>query len=145
MEIFIRNIVPDDAEDIARLTAQLGYSLSLTETAQNIKAIREHKDHDAFVAIYEGHIVGWIGVSHAIQLETLPFCEIRGLVVDDQYRKMGIGKLLIEKAKQWCRNKGNNLLRLRCNVKRTETHLFYLHLGFQEKKEQKVFEITVMD
>lgn len=145
MEIFIRNIVPEDAEDIARLTAQLGYSLSVTETAQNIKAIREHKDHDAFVAIYEQHIVGWIGVFNAIQLESLPFCEIRGLVVDDQYRKMGIGNLLIEKAKQWCQDKGNKLLRLRCNVKRTETHLFYLHLGFVEKKEQKVFEIGLID
>jgi len=50
---------------------------------------------------------------------------------------MGIGKLLVDKVKQWAREKNNSKIGLRCNVKRTEAHLFYEHLGFIEVKQQK--------
>ena len=143
MEVFIRQVATEDATEIAGLSAQLGYPVSEMQTLQNIKAIRQHRDHEAFVAVHEDHVIGWIGVSYTIQLESPPSVEIRGLVVDEKYRKSGIGKMLVEKAKQWGRNKGNNLLRLRCNVKRTETHAFYLQLGFAEAKQQKVFEIKL--
>jgi GNAT superfamily N-acetyltransferase len=143
MEIFIRQIIIDDATAITRLSHQLGYTITVSETSQNISAILENKDHDAFVAVHENQPIGWIGVFYAIQLESPPWCEIRGLVVDEQHRGKGIGKMLIEKAKHWGKEKGNNKLRLRCNVKRKETHLFYQHLGFNEMKEQKVFEIKI--
>ena len=143
MEIFIRQATINDTPEITLLSHQLGYSISEEQTMQNIKAILGNEDHDAFVAINNGHAVGWIGVSYIIQIESPPSCEIRGLVVHEQYRKMGIGKMLIEKVKQWCRRKGNNLLRLRCNAKRTEAHSFYLSLGFEETKQQKVFEIKL--
>jgi GNAT superfamily N-acetyltransferase len=56
---------------------------------------------------------------------------------------MGIGKLLIEKAKQWAKEKGNDKIGLPCNVKRTEAHLFYEHLGFTEIKQQKNFVLRI--
>jgi GNAT superfamily N-acetyltransferase len=142
MEIFIRRISKEDAATITALNYQLGYPLSVDQTLQNINAVM-NKDHDAFVAVHENNVIGWIGVARAIQIEMLPYCEIRGLVVDDKYRKLGVGKMLIEKAKQWAKEKGNNKLRLRCNIIRTEAHLFYHHLGFKEIKEQKVFEMEI--
>jgi GNAT superfamily N-acetyltransferase len=45
--------------------------------------------------------------------------------------------LLIENVKQWAREKGSDKVSLRCNVKRTEAHLFYEHWGFEEVKQQK--------
>ena len=143
MEISIRHISKEDASAITTLSYQLGYPLSPEQILQNISAVIENKDHDAFVAVYGDKIIGWIGVAHAIQIESPPFCEVRGLVVDDQYRNQGIGKMLVEKAKQWGRENTNDKLRLRCNVKRTETQLFYQHLGFRETKQQKVFEIDI--
>ena len=35
-----------------------------------------------------------------IMIEVMPHCEINGLVVDEQYRGKGVGKLLIEKIKK---------------------------------------------
>jgi len=101
------------------------------------------RGHNAFVAIFENKIIGWIGVAEALQIESAPFCEIRGLIVDERYRGRGIGKLLIEKVKQWSKETGNKALRLRCNMTRKEAHLFYQHLGFKEIKEQKVFEMKI--
>lgn len=143
MEINLRQITSKDISTVNKLSAQLGYPLSEEQTLNNINAVLASKDHDAFVALYENKVVGWIGVAQAIMIETLPYCEINGLVIDENFRGKGIGKLLIEKAKQWARERGNDKISLRCNVKRTEAHLFYRRLGFQEIKKQTKLEADV--
>jgi GNAT superfamily N-acetyltransferase len=143
MEIFIRSISERDAEAINALSTQLGYTMPIEQTLANIRSVLGTTGHNAFVAIFENRIIGWIGVAEALQIESAPFCEIRGLIVDERYRGQGIGKLLIEKVKQWSKETGNKTLRLRCNMIRKEAHLFYQHLGFKEIKEQKVFEMKI--
>ena len=143
MKISIREMNANDAIGVNALSKQLGYPLSIEQTLQNINEVLESKDHTAFVAEYENKIVGWIGASQAIMIEVMPHCEINGLVIDQDHRGMGIGKLLIDKVKQWAREKNNSKIGLRCNVKRTEAHLFYQHLGFTEIKQQKNFVISI--
>lgn len=143
MEISIRQMSKADALAVTALTHQLGYPLPSDQILRNIVVVMANKDHDAFVALHGDKVVGWVGVAYSIQIENSPYCEIRGLVVDDEHRSHGIGRLLVEKAKQWAKEKGNDKLRLRCNVKRTETHVFYEHIGFKETKQQKVFEMEI--
>ena len=143
MKISIREMNANDAIGVNVLSKQLGYPLSIEQTLQNINAVLESKDHAAFVAEYEIKIVGWIGASQAIMIEVMRHCEINGLVIDQDHRGMGIGKLLIDKVKQWAREKNNSKIGLRCNVKRIEAHLFYQHLGFTEIKQQKNFVISI--
>src|SRR5262245_11067890 len=101
MEIFIRSITEQDAEAVNSLSAQLGYKMPVEQTLANIKSVLSTRGHNAFVALHEKKIIGWIGVAEALQIESAPFSEIRGLIVDENYRGHGIGKLLIEKVKQW--------------------------------------------
>jgi GNAT superfamily N-acetyltransferase len=143
MDLHSRQMSSEDAPAVAALSRQLGYPLSPELILRNINAIRESKDRDAFVAIYDTHVVGWIGVAQAIMIESLPFCEINGLVIDENHRGKGIGKVLVEKAKQWAKENGNDTLRLRCNIKRIEAHRFYLHLGFKEIKQQTAFVLSL--
>jgi GNAT superfamily N-acetyltransferase len=143
MEISIRNIAEQDAEAINALSTQLGYTMPIEQTLANIRSVSGTHGHNAFVAIHENKIIGWIGAAVALQIESAPFCEIKGLIVDERYRGHGIGKLLIEQVKQWSKESGNKTLRLRCNTTRKEAHLFYHHLGFKEIKEQKVFEMKI--
>ena len=143
MKIIIREMTLNDAKAVNILSSQLGYTLSIEQTLQNINAVLESNDHTAFVAEYENKIVGWIGASQAIMIEVMPHCEINGLVINQDHRGMGIGKLLIDKVKQWARKKNNTKIGLHCNVKRTEAHLFYEHLGFAEIKQQKNFVINI--
>ena len=143
MKITIREMTADDVKAVNVLSNQLGYSLTIEQTLQNINTVLQSKDHTAFVAEYEDKIVGWIGASQAIMIEVMPHCEINGLVTDQDHRGIGIGKLLIDKVKQWAREKNNNKIGLHCNVKRTEAHLFYEHLGFAEIKQQKNFVINI--
>lgn len=132
-----------DAAAINALSKQLGYPLSVEQTLRNINSVLQSKDHTAFVAEIENKIVGWVGAAQAIMIEAMPHCEVNGLVIDELHRGMGIGKLLIDKVKHWAKAKGNDKIGLHCNVKRTEAHLFYKHLGFTELKEQKNFVINI--
>jgi GNAT superfamily N-acetyltransferase len=143
MKVAIREISSDDTPAVNLLSKQLGYPLSLEQTFQNIRAVLQAKDHIGFVAVYENKVIGWIGAAQAIMIEILPHCEINGLIIDENYRGKGAGRLLIERVKKWATEKGNNKLSLRCKIKRTEAHLFYQQLGFKEIKEQKNFVIEI--
>ena len=133
----------EDATAVNALSKQLGYPLSIEETVKNIDLVLQSKDHTAFVAECENKIVGWIGASQAIMIEVMPHCEINGLVINGHYQGIGIGKLLIDKVKHWAREKGNNKLGLHCNIKRTQAHKFYEHIGFAEIKQQKNFVMEI--
>jgi len=135
--------LPDDAPAIAALSLQLGYSITAEKTAAQIIAISNSPNDVAYVAV-DGHtVIGWIHVFRTLRLECDPYCEIGGLVVEQLYRGNGIGKILIDNARPWCREKKCSVLRVRSNVKRTDAHKFYEQVGFTTIKQQKVFEIPL--
>lgn len=143
MEVLIRQIEIEDAESIASLSGQFSYPSTPEETKDRIIKLRTYPNNCGFVAIQKNKIIGWVHVFLAVHLESSPFFEIGGLVVDENFRGQGVGKLLVEAVKTWCINKGNYKLRVRCNVIRTRTHKFYKKLGFNETKESKIFEINL--
>jgi GNAT superfamily N-acetyltransferase len=143
MEITVRQVTTADTKSINNLSTQLGYPFTEAQTLQNIKAVLSRDDLNAFAAVTQNTVVGWIGLAQIIMIESLPYCEINGLVIDENYRGKGVGRLLIEKAKQWTKEKGNDKLKVRCNIIRTEAHLFYQHLGFTATKRQTNFELTI--
>jgi GNAT superfamily N-acetyltransferase len=144
MKITIREAIADDATEITGLSAQLGYSMSVGDTLNNIDIINQNPNEIIRVFVQEKKVVGWIHVFLAVRLESASFCEIGGLVVHEQYRRMGIAKQLIDHIKPWCAGKGTNILRVRSNIKRSDAHQFYLQTGFREVKQQKVFEIDLV-
>jgi GNAT superfamily N-acetyltransferase len=140
MEIYIRQIEIEDAEAIARLSGQFGYPSTTEETKDRIIWLSNYPDNCGYVAFYDTKMVAWIHVFLAVHVESEPFFEIGGLVVDENYRGNGIGKQLVDKVILWCKNKGKYRLRVRCNVKRIRAHEFYKKLGFHDTKESKIFE-----
>jgi len=143
MSIRIRPVNDADAPAIKALSVQLGYQLSSEETIENIKEILSNKDQAAFVAYTDDTIIGWIHIFRTVRLESKSFIEIGGLIIDGNYRKQGVGKLLVNSAIEVAKEKHVRKLRARCNKKQIEAHQFYRALGFTEFKEQKVFELTV--
>lgn len=143
MELQIFPITAEHALDVQQLSEQLGYPLSLGEIKTNITEIIASDEHAAFVALYNEKIVGWIHAFRCTLLESNPFIEIGGLVVDEAYRGKGIGKKLVTSVRKWSLEKRCHDIRVRSHVKRKEAHKFYTGIGFKESKEQKVFEMKL--
>ena len=143
MEIQLIKMTIEHTNDVRRLSEQLGYPLSVAQIEKNITEIIASENHAAFVAFYNQKNVGWIHAFRAMLMESKPFIEIGGLVVDEKFRNNGIGKKLVEKIKIWALEKAINEVRVRSNVLRAEAHKFYLNNGFTEMKQQKVFQILL--
>jgi GNAT superfamily N-acetyltransferase len=141
MYLTIREVSQNDAAAISLLSIQLGYSISTEKTEQQIIAVNTSPNDIACVAVDEEKVIGWIHIFYMLRLECASYCEIGGLVVDEKYRGKGIGKMLINQAIPWCKEKRCGKLKVRSNIKRTEAHKFYEQAGFNEMKQQKVFEI----
>lgn len=139
----IREISKKDAESVAWLSTQLGYESDIEQISARIKHINNSYDNCAFVALVEDKVVGWIHGFYTLRIESDPFVEIGGLIVDSAYRNLKIGKQLIERLKLWAEQHQVKKLKVRCNVIRTESHKFYERLGFKENKRQIAFEIDL--
>ena len=68
------------------------------------------------------------------------FAVIENVVTDNDYRRQGIGKKVIQNAVQYARENNCYKVMLLSSVKRTESHRFYESIGFNGNSK-KGFEI----
>jgi GNAT superfamily N-acetyltransferase len=139
MEASIRTATMDDAEAVARLTAQLGYELSSSEASGRLSRIVARADQQFLVAALEGEVVGWVHVAVAEFVETGRFAIIGGLVVDRDRRRQGIGRLLMDRAEQWALGQECPVIRLWSSAARADAHRFYEGMGYTNVKTQYSF------
>ncbi len=133
-----------DAIAIAELACQLGYPTTISKAATRLAHLLNKSDNTVLVAVTKLNVViGWIHVFGAYRIESDPFAEIGGLVVDQSHRNHGVGKDLVEAAIEWARNRGYHSLKVRSNVIRAGAHKFYAREGFSLVKNQGVFEINL--
>ncbi|WP_419886578.1 GNAT family N-acetyltransferase [Paenibacillus sp. B-A-8] len=140
MNILIRTATIDDTQEIARLSSELGYPLNIEQLEERIPEISNRKDHVIYVAESDRQLIGWIHASVRLLIESPPFVEIGGLVVDQQHRGVGTGKQLVEACECWAAQIGVNKLRVRTNQTREDAVRFYTRIGFSQIKAQFVLD-----
>jgi GNAT superfamily N-acetyltransferase len=67
------------------------------------------------------------------------YAEVGGLVVDENHRGRGIGRILMQHAEQWARGRGCETVCVRSNVVRERAHVFYQGIGYDNIKTQRMF------
>lgn len=138
--VTIRPASREDAANIARLSTQLGYPSARNEIEQRLSSLQRDESHAVYVAVTStGIVAGWVHVRRSKLVESDPEAEIGGLVVDEAYRGLGIGQLLMERAEQWTREQGLHSVYLRSNIVRESAHAFYKKLGYHIVKTQHAF------
>lgn len=144
--MMVRPMKDDDSRDVAVLCAQLGYPSSEDQVRSRLNSLTGHRDQGLFVAeAPDGKVVGWVHVLGMRLLESDPFAEIGGLVVDQDHRGQGFGQALLGEAERWASKKGFADVRLRSNVIRAEAHQFYLKQRYQVVKTQHAFHKSLID
>lgn len=135
----IRQAEDQDAKEITEIiNTSLGYSCTEELVAEKLKCV--NKDREVvFVSVTEGKVNGFIHVEKydTLYLETL--CNVLGLAVANSAKRRGIGSALIQEAEEWARSNEIYAMRLNSGGKRSEAHIFYQNLGYEDVKEQLRF------
>ncbi len=97
----IRFAEMEDAHAIAALAEQWGYHSTKERMLRCLQDIRNSSDHVVYVLLNAGHIIGWIHGIYSMRIETDPFVEIGGLVIDKDFRRQGLGKFIVDKIIEW--------------------------------------------
>ena len=140
----IRAMVAKDADRVAALATQLGYPSTPSDVHERFERIAANNLHAVFVAgSQDRHVDGWVHVFVCHLMETDPYAEIGGLIVDERCRGSGTGQRLLEQAESWARAKACASIRLRSNIIRGEAHKFYLKRGYTITKTQHAFAKTL--
>ena len=139
----IRPLVASDAEAAAALSEQLGYPVTAAAFTRRIAALASDMNRLALAAMRRGELVGWADAAVERHLQGDDVVVLVGLVVRDDVRGLGIGRMLCEAIEQWTRTKGIEMLRVRSQIKRVDAHRFYLRDGFRQVKTSIVFEKNV--
>ncbi len=140
----VRQLTVDDAEEVAELSAQLGYSADASVVRRRLQAMSDAPDRVALGAVLDGRLIGWIDASVERHLQSDDVVDIGGLVVRDGARGLGIGRRLCAEIEQWTRSKGIGRVRVRSQIKREDAHRFYLRDGYEIVKTSRVFEKSVV-
>lgn len=117
--------------------AELSQSSSLDDYRRVFAEICALPGHELLVVEYEGAVVGTMvflivpNLSHG----ALPWAIVENMVVDERYRRQGVGSLLMEYAIDRARKSGCYKVQLLSNKKRLEAHRFYCSMGFEASAE----------
>ena len=137
----IRQAQEQDCTEIAHLASQLGYPASSEVMRLRLQRLLNGSTDVVFVAETApgNELIGWIQGSLAQYLESDYRVEIAGLIVDERFRRNGIGRGLAIRVEGWAAEHGAVLASVRCRTTRPEAHRFYESLGYTPAKTQVAF------
>lgn len=92
------------------------------------------KDEMVFVAEVEGKIVGYLAgcICEQMSYITETFAELDNMCIDDEYRRFGIGTLLINEFKKYCKEKSIQNIKVTAFAKNSRAIQFYIKNGFED-------------
>ena len=127
----LRDAKPSDAARIVELIDQLGHPIDEKQVGKNLAALKKLGE-TPLVAVLDKQVVGLIGLHRMVTIHRdAPVGRIPVLVVAEEARGHGIGRMLVDAAEQWCRRHGCKLIEVTSNDRRAEAHAFYRHLGYE--------------
>ncbi|MEM7373992.1 MAG: GNAT family N-acetyltransferase [Bacteroidota bacterium] len=113
-----------------------------TRERAHIQLWIERQDRDILLALDESGLVGVLMVilekeiPMSIVVENQRYAVVDNLVVEEQNRGRGIGKLLIEASHLWGKERGAMEMRLQVYAKNVQAQGFYKALGFEPLTHQ---------
>ena len=127
----IRDARPGDAGAIVGLSAMLGSDVDEKGVRKRL-AVLAREGLAPLVATLDRTVVGVCTIERMVAIHRdQPVGRITHLVVVEQARGQGIGRLLTQAAEDRLRTLGCGLLEVTSNDRLTAAHAFYRHLGFE--------------
>jgi len=137
MEVKIRQATLDDVKDILQIYAESldnGKVLSVEKAQRVFLKQQQYPDYKVFVAEYEQQLVGTFAllIMENMAHQGTPSAVVEDVGVIPAVQGKGIGKVMMEYALNYAKEKGCYKMSLSSNLKREKAHQFYESLGFQK-------------
>ncbi len=131
--LIFRDAVCSDCESLAFLMAQLGYPTTTQQMQDRFAVIKKQEDYKTIIAEMNGKIIGMAGMIKLYFWEQDDYyIKIQAFVIDKDYHRIGIGKLLMYECEKYARLKKAKLIALTSGNRseRKDAHHFYPAMGF---------------
>lgn len=144
MEIVIRRCVLSDSDSLYTLNSnEMGYFYPAEQTTNQLSTILNDSTNAVFVAVNGGEVIGYIHGAVYNVLYADPMVNVLGIAVCEQYRRMGVGRALLEALENWALENGISSMRLTSGAERTSAHEFYKKCGYVLNKTQLNFKKNI--
>lgn len=143
--VLIRYAHGTDLADITSLMSELGYETTEREVTKRLSKLNSNPDYHTLVAGIDNQVVGLLGLHIGLSYEFSGcYGRVVCLIVNQHYRKNGIGKQLIARAKEIIIEKGGSAITLNSGnrAEREDAHSFYLKNGFTAKSTGFVMKFS---
>lgn len=137
--IEIEDLKPGYLDHINSLLSQLSTS-SHTITEADLNSLISSSQSHLYALEYDEKFIGMVTLC-IYQSPTGRKAWIEDVVVDQNYRGKGYGKVMIEKVIEQCRNRGNVTQMLTSRPSRVAANQLYKSLGF-ETRETNVYKMS---
>jgi GNAT superfamily N-acetyltransferase len=133
----IREAADADLPDLLRAYAESGIAsddaYTVEEAREQLAVIRRYPSYRIFIAEVDGAFAGTYAL---ILLDNLNKRGARAAIVEDvavlpAFQGGGVGRAMMEHAREECRSAGCYKMALSSNLKREGAHAFYDSLGFE--------------
>lgn len=147
MDLIIRLATLDDVKDILHIYAEAldnGKVISVEKAQEIFLKQQQYPDYQVFVAIHEQQIVGTFAL---LIMENMAHNGTPSAVVEDvgilpMLQGKGIGKMMMESALKYAKEKGCYKMSLSSNLRREKAHQFYESLGFKKHGFSFLMDLT---
>ena len=136
-QVEIRDACEDDLGGVLRVLAESGIdggkSFTLGEAKEQFARLRQQSGFRLLVAIADGEIVGTYSllIMEKLGKRGTPAGVVEDVAVIPSRQGQGIGRAMMEHARDACRQAGCYKLALSSNLRREDAHRFYDSLGFE--------------
>lgn len=136
----IRRAKLGDEMSLMQLAAQMGYPITAVEAKERLKDILRQKGEILLVADVYGQAIGYVLGTTIIEINTPKTLRLGGMVVNENYRQWGIGRMLMKGLENWAKKENFKIILVPTNIKRKNAHKFYEKTGYKNIKTQYIYE-----
>jgi GNAT superfamily N-acetyltransferase len=130
--VAIRDATRNDADALARLCTQLGHPTTPDVIPERLARLAA--DSNARIVVAESPAHGVVALATVHIRNTLhhptPIAQLTVLVVDERVRGSGVGRVIVQAAEHWARERGCRRMVVTTALRRVDAHAFYERIGF---------------
>lgn len=136
MNIEYRKATNADSEAIALLAVQMWNSHTVEDLSKDFSSLTESDNSAFYLLIIDGTIQGFAqcGLRHDYveATKSSPVGYLEGIFVQEEYRKQGFAKQLLNYCEKWAKEKGCSEFASDCELGNEISQQFHINLGFDE-------------